>query len=316
MKKVKKNKKGFLIFILTNKLLFLVLSIILLSLIILFTSKKQNKSSDNSSARSTSIKTSQNFKKTEINQITGQEQSFHLPSSVNPEITNILKKTYSIINENKKPNIDGDIKITASGNGTWTDSSGYIITSDNVQSIEWVYRDDIKKYQNDIHQYKLKIIPYIENAFSDEGFKKQTLLSGDYIKQTDIYFGEYLYVYEKDNIQCSFIISDESSSHTHIRLSCTEKYQEAYQYQIKILKDLNIKRLSILSSTISGKYAIFQLNHTYVLAIMDTNNNWHNLYEGVEPPPCNILIKNKVPSSLISTCYPSDNSSPISNPVN
>lgn len=321
MKKSSKNKNNFLKWILTDKLVFLILSVILLSLIILFFNKKSDNSLDINKNQPTPTGKILNFKKTETEQINTQnDQSFNFPSSTNAQIVNLLKKAYSILSENRDPNINGYLTVTTTGRVLWTDKDGYTITDENSPSVKWIYNGDYQKYQNNIHQYKLKIIPLIEKVFSDNGFKKQISLSGDYAKQiSNTDYGSYIYVYEKDQIRCNFVLGEDMSSAVDAYINCSDQYQKNYQSQIKILTDLNIKGeiLSLDNSIISGRHAFFMFGRTTRLAMMDANDKWHVLYKGLDPPSCDLVTKNKVPKSIIDTCYPSGNHvGTIPNPVN
>lgn len=320
MKKPSKNK--FFKQVSNSKIVIFILSFILISTAVLFFYRKPDNTQNISQNQLIPTEKMLNLKKTDTKKIdTRYDQPFDLPSSINSQITNLLKKTYSILGDNRDPVIVGDLRVNTSGRVIWTDSNGYTINNENSPSIKWFYTGDFQKYQNNVHQYKLKIIPLVEKVFSDNGFIKQTYLSDNYsekIQNTNS--DSYIYFYEKDSIKCNFVIGKGYITVGNIYINCSDQYEKNYQSQIKILTELNVKNgefLLLEQSKIIDRYGLFMFYDDRILAMMDANDKWHVLYQGFDPPYCDILIRDKVPRLVMDTCYPHGNNfGPIPNPIN
>lgn len=225
------------------------------------------------------------------------EKDNNLQTSIktdNPEITNILNKIEQILEKNKGQ-INETVKFSTNGTVSWLIPEEIKIEDQNSPSISFNFSN---KNIETMKEFKLKIIPIIEKIFTDNGFSKKLPYSTAW----------YTYdVYEKNNTRCLMpVLINPDYNGGDLTVLCSDKYLEKYNLQAKILKDLGIKNnsLRLEGSKIVGKFAHFELGNGGVLAKMDKNNKWIALFEGLDPPPCTIVIENQIPKEIISDCYP------------
>lgn len=251
-----------------------------------------------------------------------ENDNFYLPSTVSSEVNDILKKTYLEIDKNKtKTNTVGPIKILMYGDVIWKNQENQLIIDDRSPLVEWsifpkflgldessVFDDQtIKKTRYFIDS----TTSLIEKLFEKNGYTQSISQTSSYI------YDEKLIVYQKDKIKCE-ISSAEGIGEFRLKIQCSDKYEEKYNEQKVFLNDLNIvdDTVRLSDSKFHGKYSYIILHHGAIIAMLDSNNKWNNIFDG-DYPPCNLVFKNKIPKDIIKGCLkiPLDEYSYIENPI-
>lgn len=227
----------------------------------------------------------------------------------NLEIDKVLqeysKTLISILNNlniENKPVFDD----TSTMSWTGTDHISILINNSPSVKLDIGYCDDTL-----LKNSKSKIVDPVGKILIQNGYKKSASAS------LSNYYDLDYYGYEKGDIKCNFIISSTCSNNIKINFICSDQYQNNYQNQSKILRDLGIKNQVVLldSSHISGNYAYFNLGYDHAIAIMDDNGKWNLIAKGQDVLSCDLVNKYNIPKSIVESCYDNNNHKEKSNTI-
>ena len=245
-----------------------------------------------------------------------KKDEFKLSDSINPEITNTLKQVYSLLDENNTILSIGEIKTEVNTNFsmTWEVKDGREIIDTNSPGIRWVA---INFIDDEVEEFKLKVLPMIESVFTKNGFIKDKDNSGDYPEyngEFDWYYNGY-YVFNKDNIKCVISVYPNTTNPTDINIVCSDQYEKNYQYQTEIINNLG-NDLSVSATsrplgkvTLFDRYGIFKFvgpsQSFLVTGMMDANDKWHILWQGFNGDglPCELLDEHPIFKEYYPTPY-------------
>lgn len=238
----------------------------------------------------------------------------------NPEITKVLKEYSQILETRlKKLNINYNSGFSDSSSMTWNEIDNLDIWIKDAFSVEIIYPSD-----ETLAKDKSKVINPIEKILFESGYKNALNSKiDDLLPETDIYN------FKKDNITCSLIINyseymcDNFYPYcSEISFVCSDKYENNYQYQSKIIKSLGNNLSEDALSRPLGEVALFDRYGIFVfwgpgqsfrvVGMKDANDEWHILDQGFtgDGIPCEILDEHPLIGKNYSAdyCYYKDGS--------
>ena len=241
-----------------------------------------------------------------------KKDKFELPASANPEIVNILREGYLIIDENaRKLSIGGEINVRVDFGMTWGTEDGREIIDNNSPGIIWSLGSFTSK---DVEKFKLVVLPKIESEFIKKGFIKDKQNSYNYPTEDRMFDAGY-YVFNKQKIKCTISVGQDTTIPTDISIVCSDQYEKNYQTQTKIVNSLgselseHAKVRPLGEIKLFDRYGIFEFfgpgQYFLVVAMMDANDKWHILWQGFtgDGLPCELLDEHPILKKYYLTPY-------------
>jgi hypothetical protein len=237
---------------------------------------------------------------------------FELSKLINSEITDILEKVYSIIDKNNSNlSIKGVFEVSDQS-VIYYPNNGKEMWDSASPSVRWLVRAmDVKKNLNatfsdteieEIKKSKLRFLSLIKEELIKNGFIDEEVDSFDYPTDFFEYYEEY-YVFSKGEIKCVVVSEILSEDNAAITVRCSDQYKKNYQYKTRLIEDLgsDLSEVAVnrpLSKVVLfDRYGIFTFisrgQSFLVTGMMDANDEWHILWQGLtgDGLPCELLDK-------------------------
>jgi hypothetical protein len=225
------------------------------------------------------------------------------------EIDSILTKMEEILKRNDKQ-LNGKVEFSTEGDLWWIDTD----KSNIINKLSPEIRMDFKCLPNatSLLEIKKKIGTEVKNVFLKNGYKFNQLNSSKDLDDGQFY--DYIQAYEKDNVKCTFVVDPDCSGNVDgpvtqkIYIVCTDHYNDNYEQQAGIAKDLSVKNevIEIRKRIDSAAYIDVRGRRSgyYIIAKLEPNGHWKKIFAGQDIPPCKDLKENNIPKEIASNCWP------------
>jgi len=146
-----------------------------------------------------------------------------------------------------------------------------------------------------------KINRSLSKIFLDNGFALNIKNSSK--SETDQKFYDYIIAFQKEETRCILMINKDNGQYV---ITCSDRFQEAYNEQIPYLKGLNIDNGVVYGIERIGNFATISVGlrrtgHFKIIKI--DGEKMEEIFRGQEPPPCNLMTESGVPKEIYNNCF-------------
>lgn len=155
------------------------------------------------------------------------------------------------------------------------------------------------------------LLPDLNKTFIDNGYTKNVLNSSKSL--TDDRFYDYIQAYQKDNTRCTIVgnadcsgTKSDSIMYQTITIMCTDQYDQNYQQQAQLLKDLNIKDTIIHVKTQVNDFVNLNVNYRragHFIIAQKQAGKWQQIFSGQDQINCELVKKYQIPQEIYEDCY-------------
>lgn len=229
----------------------------------------------------------------------------------NPEMQLVLSHVENILKSNQKRH-GANVNFVSNDYVWWITNNNISIINRNSPSVKYNFSCDPKSQLDAvITDLSLKI----RQQFQKDGYTFNQLNTSKSL--TDNNFYDYVEAYEKGNIKCTLVADPDCGSEKvggpmqeTLKVSCTDQLDKNIAGQEPLIKAFNLKSSEIAEITVkSGDFAYLDIHGRragYYMIIKKVGNSWKSLYKGQEYPNCAVVNSNKIPASIVDSCYQGD----------
>jgi len=224
-----------------------------------------------------------------------------IPIFANDEPDTVINSVLQSLNGSSLP-----IKFLnpAKSSQWWISDDGWSIIDPNAISITSsasTFEGEHSSPVNPLNPLAKELNDLISKIFLDNGFALNILNTSKSEVHNDFY--DYVVAFQKGETRC---ILKTDGDYGQYSVACSDRFQEAYEWQIPYLKVLDNQNVIVGIKERIGDFVWLgvHLRRTgYVALVRNNKEGMELIFTGQEPPSCDLMIENQVPKEVYGACY-------------